>query len=174
MYIAHTLSRAYLTAPNQVDEEEQEFIRIVENVNMTKHLSISPQCLQEFQEKTRDDAPLQDLKENIENGWPDQRNKVLPQTRALSVQDGILFKSEQFIVPISMRAQMLEKIHSSHIGSEGCLRQAREVILWPGMTAEIKEYISRCDTCNAHHQDQPKGAPHITTSARTTVDESGC
>ena len=163
LYIADTLSRAYLSAPNQVDEEEQEFIRAVENVNMTKHLSISPERLQEFQEKTRDDATLQDLKKNIENGWPDQRNKVLPRTRAyykfrdeLSVQDGILFKSERVIVPISMRAQMLEKIHSSHIGSEGCLRRAREVIFWPGMTAEIKEYVSRCDTCNAHRQDQPK------------------
>ncbi len=59
MYIADTLSRAYLSAPNQVDEEEQEFIRAVENVNMTKHLSISPERLQEFQEKTRDDATLQ-------------------------------------------------------------------------------------------------------------------
>ena len=61
LYIADTLSRSYLSAPNQVDEEEQEFIRAVENVNMTKHLSISPERLQE----------LQDLKKNIENGWPE-------------------------------------------------------------------------------------------------------
>ena len=163
MYIADTLSRAYLSAPNQVSEEEQEFIRAVENVKMTKHLSISPERLQEIQEKTRDDETLQDLKKNIENGWPDQRSKVLPRTRAyykfrdeLSVQGGVLFKGERVIVPMAMRAQMLEKIHSSHIGAEGCLRRAREVLFWPGMTAEIKEYISSCDTCNAYRQDQPK------------------
>ncbi len=93
LYIADTLSRSYLSAPNQVDEQEQQFIRAVENVNMTKHLSISPERLQEFQ----------DLMKNIENGWPDQRNKILPRTRAyhkfrdeLSVQDGILFKSERY------------------------------------------------------------------------------
>ena len=40
---------------------------------------------------------------------------------------------------MAMRAQMLEKIHSSHIGAEGCLRRAREVVFWPGMTAEINE-----------------------------------
>ena len=74
MYIADTLSRAYLTAPNQVSEEEQEFIRAVENVKMTKHLSISPERLQEIQEKTRDDVTLQDLKKNIQNGWPDHRD----------------------------------------------------------------------------------------------------
>ena len=163
MYIADTLSRAYLSAPNHVSEEEQEFIRAVENVKMTKHLSISPERLQEIQEKTRDDETLQDLKKNIENGWPDQRSKVLPRTRAyykyrdeLSVQGGVLFKGERVIVPMAMRAQMLEKIHSSHIGAEGCLRRAREVLFWPGMTAEIKEYISSCDTCNAYRQDQPK------------------
>ena len=81
MYIADTLSRAYLTAPNQVSEEEQEFTRAVENVKMTKDLSISPERLQEIKEKTRDDVTLQDLKKNIENGWPDQRSKVLPRTR---------------------------------------------------------------------------------------------
>ena len=42
-------------------------------------------------------------------------------------------------MPMAMRAQMLEKIHSSHIGAEGCLRRAREVVFWPGMTAEINE-----------------------------------
>ena len=57
---------------------------------------------------------------------------------------------------MAMRPQMLEKIHSSHIGAEGCLRRALEVVFWPGMTAEIKEYISSCDTCNAYRQDQPK------------------
>ena len=74
----------------------------------------------------------------------------------LSVQGGILFKGERVIEPTAMRAQMLEKIHSGHIGAEGCLRRAREVLFWLGMTTEIKEYISSCDTCNAYRQDQPK------------------
>ena len=77
MYIANTLCSAYLGAPNQISEEEQEFIRAVENVKMTNHPSISPERLQEIQEKTQDDVTLQNLKKNIENGWPDERNKVL-------------------------------------------------------------------------------------------------
>ena len=113
MYIADILSRAYLTAPNQVSEEEQEFIRAVENVKMTKHLCISPERSQEIQEKTRDDVTLQDLKKNIENGWPDQRRKVLPRTRGyykfrdeLSVQGGVLFKGKRVILPMAMRAPL--------------------------------------------------------------------
>ena len=82
LYIADTLSRAYLSSPGQVGEEEKEFIRAVENVKMIKYLSISPERLRELQEKTRDDVTLQDLKRNIESGWPNQRNRVLPRTRA--------------------------------------------------------------------------------------------
>ena len=55
-----------------------------------------------------------------------------------------------------MTAQMLEKIHSCHVGAEGCLRRSREVAFRPGMTAEIRQYISSCDTCNDYRQDQPK------------------
>ena len=51
MYIADTISRAYLSAPNQASV----FI-VVENVKQTKHLSISPKRLQVIQEKTRDDV----------------------------------------------------------------------------------------------------------------------
>ena len=29
----------------------------------------------------------------------------------------------------------------------GCLRRAKECIYWPGMDAEIREYVSRCSTC---------------------------
>ena len=57
---------------------------------------------------------------------------------------------------MAMRAPMLEKIHSSHVGAEGCLRRSREVVFRPGISAEIRQYISSCDTCNDYRQDQPK------------------
>ena len=59
---------------------------------------------------------------------------------------------------MAMRSQMLENIHSSHIGAEGCLRQAREVLFWPCMTAEIKEYVISCETRYAHRHGQLKEA----------------
>ena len=148
---------------------------------MTKHLSISPKRLKEIQEKTRDNVTLQGLKKNIEIGWPDQRSKVLLRTRAyykfrdeLSVQGGVLFKGERVIVPMVMTAQMLEKIHSSHVGAEGCVGRSREVVFWPGMTAEIRQYISSCDTCNDYRQDQPKEPLISQPVPDHSVVESGC
>jgi predicted Fe-S protein YdhL (DUF1289 family) len=40
-------------------------------------------------------------------------------------------------VPSSLRKEMLQQNHKSHIGIEGCLRQAKEVIYWPRMNAEV-------------------------------------
>ena len=66
MYIADSLSRAYLTSPSPVHKEEKEFIRAVEKEDMTKHLPVSPERLKEFRQKTHQDAMLQDLKKNIQ------------------------------------------------------------------------------------------------------------
>ncbi len=49
---------------------------------------------------------------------------------------------------------MLTQIHRSHIGIEGCLRRAREVLYWPLMNAEVKDLVSKCPTCQAHQPAQ--------------------
>ena len=43
MYIANSLSRAYLSIQNLVNEEDEEFIQNIENVEMAKDLSICPE-----------------------------------------------------------------------------------------------------------------------------------
>ena len=49
-----------------------------------------------------------------------------------------------------------ERLHSSHIGVNGCLRRARECMYWPGMTVELKEYTSQCETCSKYEVRQQK------------------
>ena len=50
---------------------------------------------------------------------------------------------------------MKEKLHSSHIGSEGCLRRARECLFWPNMADEIKDYVGLCATCRKYEFGNP-------------------
>ena len=50
---------------------------------------------------------------------------VIEDTLQLTVQDGILFKGERILIPETMKMDMLQRIHSSHIGIEGSLRRAR-------------------------------------------------
>ena len=75
----------------------------------------------------------------------------------LTLQDGLIFKANAVVIPKNLRADMKVRIHSSHLGTESCLRRARECIYWPGMSAEIKQYISACETCREFDTtSQPK------------------
>jgi len=74
----------------------------------------------------------------------------------LSVQDGIIFRGERLVVPQALRSDMKRRLHSSHLGIDGCLRRARECIFWPGMSAEIKECISMCEICHKYDTSPQK------------------
>ena len=40
---------------------------------------------------------------------------------------------------------MKRAVHQAHIGTESCLRRARECLYWPRMKADMKDYISMFD-----------------------------
>ncbi|PFX23878.1 Uncharacterized protein K02A2.6 [Stylophora pistillata] len=42
---------------------------------------------------------------------------------------------------------MKARIHEGHLGIERCKTRARECLIWPGITIEIADMISRCDMC---------------------------
>ena len=74
----------------------------------------------------------------------------------LAAQDGAIFKGPKCVIPTSLRPKIKEKLHRSHIGIQGCLRRAREVVYWPNMNRELTEFISKCETCNTFQPMQQK------------------
>lgn len=156
MYLADTLSRAFLPT---TENSQGEF----ERVNAVQLLPMTDERLEELRSSTHDDEVLQKLKEVIQNGWPEEKQE-LPAVLALyfsfrdemSVYDGLVFKAERLLIPKRMRPKMKDHLHSSHIGVNGCLRRARECMYWPGMAAELKEYISQCETCSKYEARQQK------------------
>ena len=64
----------------------------------------------------------------------------------LTVQDGIIYRSNRVVITKQLRPEILTRIHSSHL--EACLRKARDSLYWPNMNDEIKDYISQCSTCS--------------------------
>ena len=128
---------------------------------MVEFLPITAEHNADLWEKTEQDESLQKLKHVI--GWPDKKEEVPAEIRnhyhfkeELTIQDGILFKGNRVIVLVALRPLMVKKVHSSHTGIEGCLRKARDVLFWPGMSAEIKDSIGKCDTCNSYQENQQK------------------
>ena len=156
MHLADTLSRAFL---DTTENDQGEF----ERVNAVKLLPMTEERLEELRTSTSSDEVLQQLKQVIQTGWPNEKNQ-LPAVLApyftyrdeLSVYDGLVFKGERLLIPKQMRQKMKERLHSSHIGINGCLRRARECLFWPSMTAEIKEYVLQCEACSKYETKQPK------------------
>ena len=161
MYLADTLSRAHLT-----DISTCEFIHELEEIDHKEFLPVSSEQWQWMQHAAADDPVLQELRSVIQSGWPESKAEVPPclisyydSRDELTVQGDLVFKSHQLVVPLCLRKEMMEAIHASHIGIEGCIRRARESLYWPRMSAELKAYISKCDVCLTNRDYNPGKEP---------------
>ena len=74
----------------------------------------------------------------------------------LSVHDHVIFKGQRWIIPQTLRQKIKQKLHDSHIGSQGCLCRARETVYWPGVNAKITDYIQKCKDCMSLQSNQTK------------------
>ena len=155
MYIADLLSRAY---PPEVGEDEKEFELVT-----IKVLSVSDQKLKEIQRETETDQTLQVVKSLILKGWPNEKNDLPFQAvpyyglrDELTVQDGVIIRRQTVVIAASLRKEMKNKLLSSHMGTESCLRRVREYIFWPGMSAEIKQQVEAGEICRTFEMSQQK------------------
>ncbi|PIK48458.1 hypothetical protein BSL78_14706 [Apostichopus japonicus] len=112
MYLADTLSRAFLnTQERSVTEAETE------SINMIDFLPISKATQRNMQEATDKDPSLKTVKDYIVQGWPEHKHFIpyylhpyYSMREELSVQDGIVFKGQQCVIPESMRNEIKEEI----------------------------------------------------------------
>ena len=149
MLLADTLSRAY--------SEDYEWLASkseVECINATHFLPVPDHQLNELQRETACDPTLQFVKKAILDGFPDTKDEQpaaihqcfeIPDE--LSVDDGVILNGQRCIIPQTLRQKIKQKQHNSQIGSHGCFCRARETVYWPGMNAEITDYIQKCNVC---------------------------
>ena len=60
------------------------------------------------------------------------------------------------MIPPSIRSLLLKRLHASHLGADCMLRRAREVVFWPGLTRDVKQFASSCDVCAAFQPKQQR------------------
>ena len=126
-------------------------------------LAICKQQLEKIQKETLKEPTLQVVKKTVLEGWPDNKSTVPMEARQyysirdeLTVQDEILFKGQRCIIPRNLRQKIKERLHSSHVGVQGCLRRACEVVYWPGMNRDVTDNIQQCEVCNTFSAQQQK------------------
>ncbi|XP_037520544.1 uncharacterized protein K02A2.6-like [Rhipicephalus sanguineus] len=65
----------------------------------------------------------------------------------LSVCDGILLKGPRNVIPSSLRPVVLTLLHEGHQGINRTKTLARELVWWPGISADIASLVSNCEQC---------------------------
>ncbi|VDI06076.1 Hypothetical predicted protein [Mytilus galloprovincialis] len=159
MFLADHLSRNYL----QETKEDLVPDLTVNELTLLAYLPISQQMYDTFQKSTAEDFELKELTKTVIEGWPLDKSELVKIMTPywtfrdeISCVDGLLFKSHKLIVPKSMQREMLNKIHESHMGINKCKARARYVLFWNGMAAQIKDFISKCSTCQENQKEQTK------------------
>ncbi|XP_026688729.1 uncharacterized protein K02A2.6-like isoform X1 [Diaphorina citri] len=177
MYIADTLSRANIKNNNESEEIDEVFKKLDKNLrihgnSLIHSINVSDNKLEQIKVKTDNDPQLSRVKCCVLDGWP-PKNKVDDDLRQfysfkddLHLVDGILFKKRSILIPASLRKEMLQRMHTGHLGIQKTKQLVRGVIYWPGMNEDISHMIDSCPVClkfRKSNQKQPL-LPHTIPS----------
>ena len=154
LVLADTLSRATQSTTNDSKQTNFEVFRIILSQDVETDPGITSKTMAEVKIHTSTDPSSKLLSEAISQGWPEHKTKVDPTIShywtfrdELTINDGVVYKGLQVVIPVSMRTSMLRKIHAAHLGPESNIRMAADVLFWPGMKADIREICRSCGKC---------------------------
>ena len=66
---------------------------------------------------------------------------------------------DRYIVPVMLRKQVLQTLHSAHQGVISMGLRAEQSIYWPGFWADIERTRAECSTCQKIAPSQAKLPP---------------
>ena len=127
-------------------------------------LNFSPAKQAEIRHLTSTDPVMKTLSEIIHGGWPENIKDMPVDVRTywsfrdeLSMQNGIILKGNQVIIPDQLRHNILEQLHASHQGIDKTKKLARECVFWPGMPKSVENICASCHLCQEmQHQQTPQ------------------
>lgn len=127
------------------------------------HVQFSSQRITQLRDETEKDEQLSCLKQIIANGFPES-NRDMPRNIVqfwsfrdqLSLDNGLILKGTQIIIPESLRGEYLEKIHQAHQGITRCQQRARNSVFWPGINRDIETLVKHCQPCQTHQASLAK------------------
>ena len=131
MMLADVMSRQPSSETIQIDLDVQ-----------VSFVQFSTQKLQAIREATQADDELCALRTVIVEGWPDTQLYLQPSLRPywwcrdeLAIEDGLIMKGDRLIIPPSLQAEVLNKLHEAHQGIEKTRLRARSYVYWKSITS---------------------------------------
>jgi len=134
------------------DEDDTEhFINFVISHSIPKAIALS-----DLLNASENDYQLSSLREAIEKGSWNKIDKPFKTLKnELSCKQGLIMRGCRIVVPESLREQVLNIAHESHLGIEKTKALLRTKVWWPKIDSEIKDKIKNCITCTQLQPSEP-------------------
>ena len=143
MMLADAMSRQPSSESTQIDLDIQ-----------VSFVQFSTQKLQSIREASHADDELCALRAVIVDGWPDSQRHLAAPLRPywscrdeLAVEDGLIMKGDRLVIPLSLQAEVLSKLHEAHQGIEKTRLRARSCVYWKSINKDIDDIVRKCDAC---------------------------
>ena len=126
-------------------------------------VQFSNKKIREIKEATQQDTTLHRLMEYIFHGFPEKQRDLHKDLKPywsfrdeLSLENGMILKGEQIIIPAILHQEYLNAIHTGHQGITRCQQRAKSAIYWPGINEQIINMVNRCELCQKYQASQHK------------------
>ena len=65
-------------------------------------------------------------------------------------------RGNRVVIPTTLRADVLERLHTGHQGMTKCRQRAKQSVWWPGIGKAMDDKVSNCTICCKYQQQHPK------------------
>ena len=90
---------------------------------------------------------LQAIEQNFQGRW-DKLAAYMRYKDSLYSQNGVVMYQDRAVIPKSLRASVLDSLHSAHQGVSSMQMRAQSIVFWPGMSRDIENKRRSCADCN--------------------------
>jgi hypothetical protein len=145
---ADCLSR--LPVKDNISEEDmfKQSISGIKFINSSETLTLNFEMIKNA---TSHDEVLLKVKNQIIRGWNNNVDKNVKKYfdnyDSLSIDSDCIFMNNRIIIPTSLKLQMLEILHSNHLGILRMKQVAREYCFLFGMNKDIENFDNSCENC---------------------------
>ncbi|BES97121.1 Hypothetical Protein NTJ_09935 [Nesidiocoris tenuis] len=148
-YVADALSRMKVTPHDEKDEKKCEILELAVAA-LLKQMPVSDVLHDRIREATLTDPVSLSIIQCLRNGWT--KNSIRDPAvspfykfrNEYSLVDGLLLMNNRIVIPRSLQPEILQKLHSGHLGVTKCRSLAKATVWWPGISTHIEKQIADC------------------------------
>ncbi|XP_008181385.1 uncharacterized protein K02A2.6-like [Acyrthosiphon pisum] len=99
--------------------------------------------------------------------WPDNIKNISDELKPyyyrkneLAIEQGCLMWGHRLVIPTKFRKELLQELHSTHLGIVKMKSLARSYVWWPKIDDDIEKITKECEKCLANSDSPPRSILH--------------